>query len=60
MFKRYSFDKEDVYSRIDYILLSRGMEREWLNEETYVLSLPNWGIASDHRPVVAGFVAEDR
>lgn len=54
------YDKEDVYSRIDYILVSRGMEREWLNEETYVLSLPNWGMASDHRPVVAGFVAEDR
>ncbi|MGD0815816.1 MAG: endonuclease/exonuclease/phosphatase family protein [Verrucomicrobiota bacterium] len=49
---------EDVYSRIDYILLSHGMERQWLGAETYVLSLPNWGLASDHRPLVAGFTAE--
>lgn len=54
------YAKEDVYSRIDYILLSHGMEREWLPAETYVLSSPNWGMASDHRPVVAGFMAEDR
>jgi len=25
-----------------------------------VLTLSNWGVASDHRPIVAGFVAEDR
>jgi endonuclease/exonuclease/phosphatase family metal-dependent hydrolase len=49
---------EDVYSRIDYILLGRGMERQWLGAETYVLSTPNWGLASDHRPLVAGFAAE--
>ena len=54
------YDKEDTYSRIDYILVSHGMEREWLPAETYVLSSPNWGVASDHRPVVAGFVAENR
>jgi endonuclease/exonuclease/phosphatase family metal-dependent hydrolase len=51
---------EDVYSRIDYILLSQGMERHWLSAETYVLSSPNWGLASDHRPLVAGFTAGDQ
>jgi endonuclease/exonuclease/phosphatase family metal-dependent hydrolase len=56
----YHFSKEDVFSRIDYILVSRGMAREWLNEETYVFSAPDWGVASDHRPVVADFVAEER
>ena len=49
------FAKEDSYSRIDYILLSKPMAAHWLAKETYVLALPNWGVGSDHRPIVAGF-----
>ena len=49
------YQKEDVFSRIDYILLGRGLKDRWLKEETYILSTPNWGLASDHRPLVAGF-----
>jgi endonuclease/exonuclease/phosphatase family metal-dependent hydrolase len=56
----YYYDREDSYTRIDYILVSRGMNREVQDSETFVFASPNWGLGSDHRPVVAGFVAEDR
>ncbi len=51
------YAKEDSFSRIDYILISHGLERDWLDDQTYVLNLPDWGTASDHRPLVAGFLA---
>ena len=54
------YGKEDTYSRVDYILISPGMKREWLSDETYIVTTANWGSGSDHRPVVAGFVAEDK
>jgi endonuclease/exonuclease/phosphatase family metal-dependent hydrolase len=49
------YGKEDTYSRVDYILLSPAMARDWLKSETYVLRVPNWGVGSDHRPIVAAF-----
>jgi exonuclease III len=55
MFKRHYFGKDDTYSRIDYILLSPAMARNWLKSGTYAATVPNWGIASDHRPIVAAF-----
>lgn len=55
----HHFGKEDTYSRIDFIMLSPGMAREWIEKETYILALPNWGVGSDHRPLVAGFEAKD-
>jgi endonuclease/exonuclease/phosphatase family metal-dependent hydrolase len=46
---------EDSYSRMDYILLSPAMARYWVKGETYIPTIPNWGIGSDHRPIVATF-----
>lgn len=56
----YFYGKEDTYSRIDYIFVTRAMAREWDASRSYVLALPNWGMASDHRPILASFVAEEK
>ena len=54
------YGKEDTYSRVDYILLSPVMAQNWVKNETYVLRVPNWGVGSDHRPIVAAFEMENR
>jgi endonuclease/exonuclease/phosphatase family metal-dependent hydrolase len=56
----YHFAREDTYSRIDYILISPGMAREWERPGSYVLRMPDWGEASDHRPLIASFVKKER
>jgi endonuclease/exonuclease/phosphatase family metal-dependent hydrolase len=54
------YGKDDSYTRIDFLLLSPGMAKEWLPSETYALTIPNWGVASDHRPIMATFDARDK
>ncbi len=54
------FWKEDSYSRFDYLIASAGLNRELHRAGTYVHAMADWGLASDHRPVVAEFFAEDK
>jgi len=55
VFNQQSIGKDDTYIRIDYILLSPAMARDWVKAGTYASTVPNWGIASDHRPIIAAF-----
>jgi endonuclease/exonuclease/phosphatase family metal-dependent hydrolase len=56
----YFYGADDTYARIDYILLSPAMVRDWVKEETYIPTISNWGIGSDHRPIVATFKTDVR
>jgi endonuclease/exonuclease/phosphatase family metal-dependent hydrolase len=51
---------EDSYSRIDYLMLSPGMTREWIKDQTHIPVIANWGQGSDHRPLVATFEAVNK
>ena len=31
------------------------LARDWVKEETYIPTIPNWGVGSDHRPIIAAF-----
>ncbi|HBA83944.1 MAG TPA: hypothetical protein DCZ95_07625 [Verrucomicrobia bacterium] len=46
---------QDIYSRIDYILVSHGMRPEAIPEKSYAMNDPLLFEASDHRPIVAAF-----
>jgi endonuclease/exonuclease/phosphatase family metal-dependent hydrolase len=56
----YFYGKTDTYSRIDFILLSPALKRNWLAAETFIPAIPNWGVGSDHRPIVAGFTTDGK
>jgi endonuclease/exonuclease/phosphatase family metal-dependent hydrolase len=51
IFWTHYFAKEESYHRIDYIFVSPTLRGAVDESESYVLAIPNWGVASDHRPV---------
>ena len=51
---------QESYERLDYILLSPGMEPEVVKEQCRVVREPTTFQASDHRPVVAVFKASEQ
>ncbi len=54
----YFYKKQDQFSRFDYILASQGIRNEYVT--SFVKAHSDWGVASDHRIVVAKFAAKDR
>ena len=52
------YSAEETCSRIDYVLVSQPLAPRLLRKETYVLAMPGWQLASDHRPVVATIIFE--
>lgn len=54
------YGKEDSYSRVDYILLHPRTAREWVPAESRLIAAPDWGRASDHRPVTIVLEPRDR
>ena len=51
----YFYNREDTYSRFDYLLANRTLASRVVPEQTCVFALPWWREASDHRPVMATF-----
>lgn len=51
----YFYNREDAYSRFDYVLVNRALAARVVPEQTCVLALPWWREASDHRPVLVTF-----
>lgn len=54
----YFYGKTETYSRIDFILFSPALKQNWLAAQTFIPAIPNWGVGSDHRPIVAGFTTD--
>lgn len=51
----YFYQREDTYSRFDYVLANRALASRLVPEQTCVFALPWWREASDHRPVLVTF-----
>ncbi len=46
---------EDSYTRIDFVAVSAGLRKHVKKAKSRIIDAPNWGAASDHRPVLVRF-----
>ena len=51
----YYWKAADIYSRIDFLLVSRALAPRVNHEASGVYRTPDWNVASDHRPIFATF-----
>jgi len=54
-FWTHYWGREDVYSRIDYIMVSEAMRKDVINDQCRILESKDWKTASDHRPLLGVF-----
>lgn len=51
----YFWEAHDIYSRIDYVMISRAMRKDTDFKMSKILDDEDWSKASDHRPILAIF-----
>lgn len=51
----YFWELHDIYSRIDFVMVSQGLRNEVNFPESKIIDDADWNEASDHRPVMAIF-----
>lgn len=51
----HHWSNQDVYSRIDFIMVSQALGKEVLYSGCHIIDDPDWYKASDHRPLLAIF-----
>jgi endonuclease/exonuclease/phosphatase family metal-dependent hydrolase len=51
----HHWDYEDVYSRFDWVLVSRELLKQVDNKASGIIDSPEWYRASDHRPLLVVF-----
>lgn len=51
----HHWSNQDVYSRIDFIMVSAALNKEVQYRACHIIEDPNWDKASDHRPLFAIF-----
>lgn len=49
------WDYQDLYSRIDYITISKALSRNIDRKRSRIVDFPDWKTASDHRPILVRF-----
>ena len=54
-FWTHYWGREDVYSRIDFIMVSEAMRKDVINDQCRILEAKDWKTASDHRPLLGVF-----
>ena len=51
----HHWSNQDIYSRIDFIMVSQALGKEVLYQACHIIDDPDWFKASDHRPLIAIF-----